>query len=200
MQELDLEGEWDPEAHDKQMAKIYEVDADGINDEEKPHWDDDIDIGDILPPEENKATEAKKKKKKKKKNKDAEQQVTDGGVDIDDMDAEVEPPTEDEWDGTEEMRKRKLDEYLDEIYELEFNDIVRPFPFIRIRTLLIALACYSIGRRQAHPLQVHPRPASEIRPPASGDPHGDRHRPQSVSQRQEVRTLPKGDALGRHAQ
>jgi protein KRI1 len=129
LQELDLEGDWDPEAHDKQMAKIYEVDADGINDEGKPHWDDDIDIGDIVPPEENKATEAKKKKKKKKK-KDAEQQATDGGVDIDDMDADVEPRAEEEWDGTEEMRKRKLDEYLDEIYGLEFNDIVRPFPFL----------------------------------------------------------------------
>ena len=127
LQELDLEGDWDPEAHDKQMAKIYEVDADGINDEEKPHWDDDIDIGDIVPLEENEPTEAKKKKKKKKK-KDAEHQATEG-VNIDDMDAEVEPRAEEEWDGTEEMRKRKLDEYLDEIYGLEFNDIVRLFPY-----------------------------------------------------------------------
>jgi len=31
---------------------------------------------------------------------------------------------EEEWDGTEEMRKRKLDEYMDEIYGLDFNDIV----------------------------------------------------------------------------
>jgi len=42
------------------------------------------------------------------------------------MDADVEQPEMDdeEWDGTEEMRKRKLDEYMDEIYGLDFNDMV----------------------------------------------------------------------------
>ena len=32
---------------------------------------------------------------------------------------------DEEWDGTEEMRKRKLAEYMDEVYGLEFNDVVR---------------------------------------------------------------------------
>jgi len=31
-----------------------------------------------------------------------------------------------ECDGAEEMRKRILDQYMKELYELEFNDMVRP--------------------------------------------------------------------------
>ncbi|KAJ3525200.1 hypothetical protein NM688_g8440 [Phlebia brevispora] len=45
------------------------------------------------------------------------------------MDADVEKFTDgEEWDGTEEMRKRKLEEYMDEVYGLEFNDIVAGMP------------------------------------------------------------------------
>jgi protein KRI1 len=47
------------------------------------------------------------------------------------MDADVERPAAEEddeeaWDGTEEMRKRVLEKYMDEIYGLDFNDMVRP--------------------------------------------------------------------------
>ena len=121
---MDLEGDWDPEAHDKQMARIYDVDDDGV-DAEKPHWDDDIDIGDLIPPDQEEVTTKKKKKKKKKNKAKNPEEVAEGGVDVDDMDAEVEPQDEEEWDGTEEMRKRKLEQYMDEIYGLDFNDIVR---------------------------------------------------------------------------
>lgn len=44
------------------------------------------------------------------------------------MDAEALPKfdiDDEEWDGSEEMRKRKLDEYMNELYGMEFNDIVR---------------------------------------------------------------------------
>ncbi|KAF8648547.1 hypothetical protein AX16_006251 [Volvariella volvacea WC 439] len=128
LQELDLDGDWDPDAHDRQMAKLYA--DDGAYDEdadvlEKPVWDDDIDIGDIVP-EENE-TQSKKKKKKKKKKDDNEE--PDIGVDVDQMDADV-PRNweEEEWDGTEEMRKRKVQEYMDEIYGLDFNDMVAGIP------------------------------------------------------------------------
>jgi protein KRI1 len=49
------------------------------------------------------------------------------GVDVNAMDADAERVDDDEWDGTEEMRKRKLDEYMDEIYGLDFNDMVSHF-------------------------------------------------------------------------
>ena len=117
---MDLEGDWDPEAYDRQMANLYgDEDFDVA---EKPHWDEEIDIGDL---EVAPVPTSSKKKKKKKKN-DHGDGETLGGVDVDAMDADVEKTRDDEdWDGTEEMRKRKLDEYMDEIYGLEFNDMVR---------------------------------------------------------------------------
>jgi len=39
---------------------------------------------------------------------------------VDRMDADV----DEGWDGTEEMRKGMLDQYMDEIYGLDFNDMV----------------------------------------------------------------------------
>lgn len=130
LQELDLDGDWDPDAHDRQMRELYEreADVDAAVDDEKPTWDDDIDITDIAPPSENEddgpAEASSSKKKKKKKKKEGKDDVDMGGVDIDEMDAEVERAEEQEWDGSEEMCKRALEKYMDELYELEFNDIV----------------------------------------------------------------------------
>ncbi|KAI0937833.1 hypothetical protein AcW1_003888 [Taiwanofungus camphoratus] len=131
LQELDLDGDWDPEAHDRQMAQLYENDAHGDVEDEKPQWDDDIDIDDIIPREEEglqtRGGKAKKSKKKKKKENGDE---IDDGVDVEEMDANVVHlrADDEEWDGTEEMRKRKLEEYMDEAYGLEFNDMVGDLP------------------------------------------------------------------------
>ena len=144
LKELDLEGDWDPEKHDRQMAGLFDqYDEAGEDDDAwagevgdddsvgKPRWEDDIDIGDIGLPDDDAVTyedssknKGEKKKKKKKKKKGDEDD--DGAVDVDAMDAEIQQDDE-EWDGTEEMRKRKLNEYMDEVYGLDFNDIVRCF-------------------------------------------------------------------------
>ncbi|CCM05885.1 uncharacterized protein FIBRA_08122 [Fibroporia radiculosa] len=129
LQDLDLEGDWDPGAHDRQMAELYEQEVDmEVVDEEKPHWDDDIDITDIFPLDEyDGAGSSRKSKKKKRKSNNADEM--EAGVDVDEMDANVQKALEDEdWDGTEEMRKRKLDEYMDELYGMEFNDMVGDMP------------------------------------------------------------------------
>jgi protein KRI1 len=134
---LDIDGEWDAEAHDRQMAAI-QAETEGLTagrEDQKPTWDDDIDIGDIVPPQEDDvphttASRERKKEKKKEKKKRMKGDNDAGGVDIDEMDAEA--PMEDsskwdevEWDGTEEMRKQVLDQYMSELYGLEFNDMVR---------------------------------------------------------------------------
>ncbi|KAI0067594.1 hypothetical protein BV25DRAFT_1818972 [Artomyces pyxidatus] len=135
---LDLDGDWDAEAYDKQMAAILE-EAEGNVDDEKPVWDDDIDVNDIVPPSDDKELQAsgsksvkelKKEKKREKKKAKAKLANGEDGVDVDAMDAEVDRMDEDEeqWDGTEEMRKRVLDKYMDELYELEFNDVVAGMP------------------------------------------------------------------------
>ncbi|KAJ7273015.1 KRI1-like family C-terminal-domain-containing protein [Mycena rebaudengoi] len=140
---IDLDAPWDPEAHDRQMAGLYALQGDGedegeLGDEddfadgEKPVWADDVDIGDIdvdiddVPVA---STSKAEKKKKKKKKKDTDEE--NAGVDIDVMDADVIPAAGDddeEWDGTEEMRKRKLDEWMNEVYALDFNDLVGDIP------------------------------------------------------------------------
>jgi protein KRI1 len=126
-----LDADWDPEAHERQMAGLYGGEYDIGDDEidsEKPVWDDDIDIDDIIgKSNNNKAEESSKKKKKKKKKEDGKKATEDSdGVDIDDMDADITKSydPDEEWDGTEAMRKRKLDEYMDEIYGMDFNDMV----------------------------------------------------------------------------
>ncbi|KAI0692163.1 KRI1-like family C-terminal-domain-containing protein [Cytidiella melzeri] len=129
LQQLDIEGDWDPDAHDAQMSRVYgDDDLDG--DIEKPTWTDDIDVDDIISDDDVAGDPSDKKKKKKKKKKKAKEQGEEGeGVDLDEMDADAMPVVDDnEWDGTEEMRKKKLDEYMDELYGLEFNDIVGDMP------------------------------------------------------------------------
>ena len=133
-----MDGDWDPTAHDQQMAAmLVETDGAGANgDDEKPTWDDDIDIDDIIPRRQDEARNAstsldvKERKKAKKKEKKKAKDVDMDGVDVDEMDADALEDggnkwDEVEWDGTEEMRKRVLDQYMEELYELEFNDVVR---------------------------------------------------------------------------
>lgn len=95
----------------------------------------------LIQPEKKSKKQLKKEARKKAKAEAAGGGAEDG-VDIEMMDADAPIPEEgfgegeedgDEWDGTEEMRKRKLDEYMNELYGLEFNDIVRLsllFPFV----------------------------------------------------------------------
>ncbi|KAJ3508823.1 hypothetical protein NLJ89_g5548 [Agrocybe chaxingu] len=138
LRELDLDGEWNPDQHDRQMLGLFDREVDGdddtkVDEDGKPVWDDDIDIGDIPMSDDDaiySKKEKKEKKKDKKKKKKKENLEEDVGVDIDAMDADLQPQfdNEEEWDGTEEMRKRKLDEYMDEIYGLEFNDMVGDLP------------------------------------------------------------------------
>jgi len=178
LMELDLEGEWDPEKHDRQMLELFDkgdedVDRGEAEDEDgvrygpdgKPVWDDDIDIGNIVMSDDDaKPVENKKKKKKKKKGGEDE----DLGVGIDAMDADIAPdPMEEEWDGTEEMRKRKLDEYMDGIYKLDFNDMVC-FPLCF--PSLADVSC--LGWRSTDALQICARPTSKLQPYARGDSFG----------------------------
>ena len=144
LEEVDFEfdGEWDAERHDERMRGLFAEEGEGegeegdgvmLDEDGKPVWEDDIDMGDIPVSEDDafpvkskrelKKEKKKKEKKEKKKKKKKGEEGDEGGVDVDFMDADVERE-EEEWDGTEEMRKRKLDEYMDEIYGLDFNDLV----------------------------------------------------------------------------
>ena len=116
-----------------------------FQDDDKPQWADDIDITDLVSDFEDEPSSKKRKKKKRKE--DAQDGF--GAVDVDRMDADV----DEGWDDTEEMRKRKLDQYMDEIYELDFNDMVHAHSFCTWLTLIPLLA----GRWDAHSIPVHRR-------------------------------------------
>ncbi|KAI5123787.1 hypothetical protein M0805_009082 [Coniferiporia weirii] len=131
--QLDLDGDWDPDAHDKQMSGIYggedavEFDEGEDVDLEKPTWDDDIDIGDIISEADDKQagpSSSKKKKKDKKKKKGGNDD--EDGVDIDMMDADF---IAEEGEGsTSKYNRKDLDEHMDDVYGLEFNDMVGDLP------------------------------------------------------------------------
>lgn len=161
LEALDIDGDWDADAYDQQMAAVL-AETDGMGtggDDDKPTWEDDIDIGDIVPEASraSAAKESKKAKKKERKKRMREDGASAVDVDVDEMDADA--PThggntwdEVEWDGTEEMRKHVLDQYMEELYELEFNDMVRP---LHHAALMHTTHIY-IGCRDAHTLPLHP--------------------------------------------
>jgi protein KRI1 len=122
-------------------------------DEGKPSWGEDIDIDDIIPSPNTSEEKIVKKRKSKKKRESADDD--DVGVDVDAMDADNQAhrfnEEEEQWDGTEEMRKRKLDEYMDELYAMEFNDMVCGTLFYRNPYK----SNISTGRGNAHTLQIY---------------------------------------------
>ncbi|KAH0829126.1 KRI1-like family C-terminal-domain-containing protein [Lanmaoa asiatica] len=131
---LDLDADWDSSKHDAQMAELYGGDDDIEADGEKPIWNDDINIDDIEPLTNAKSrAELKKQKKKEKKNKKVDEDV---GVDVDEMDADLDAGASwdddgggEEWRGTEEERKRKVDAYMDEVVNrLGFSGITSHMP------------------------------------------------------------------------
>jgi protein KRI1 len=136
LEALDLDGDWDANAYDQQMAAVLaETDSVGADgNDKKPAWDDDIDIDDIVPPSRDDARSSAAKERKKAKKKERKKRLREDevdAVDVDEMDADELAHggtrwDEVEWDGTEEMRKHVLDQYMEELYELEFNDMVRP--------------------------------------------------------------------------
>jgi protein KRI1 len=136
LEALDLDGDWDADAYDQQMAAVL-AETDGVGadgNDKKPAWDDDVDIEDIVPPSQDDTRSSEAKERKKAKKKERKKRIREDeadAVDVDDMDADTLAHSgtrwdEVEWDGTEEMRKSVLDQYMEELYELEFNDMVRP--------------------------------------------------------------------------
>jgi protein KRI1 len=145
------------------VAELDGVGAGG--DDKKPTWDDDIDIDDIVPPNRDEASHASAVKERKKAKKKERKKRTRGddadAVDIDEMDADASTHSgrqwdEVEWDGTEEMRKRVLDQYMEELYELEFNDMVcsSPLTVVFSHAVLTRTTPVHLGCRDAYTLPL----------------------------------------------
>ncbi|KAG8816368.1 hypothetical protein FRC19_000412 [Serendipita sp. 401] len=141
--EDDLDEEWDATQHDARMRQLYDEEFAGVEDDEKPQWADDIDIADIVDSSEIIEETSTRKQKSKKK---ATEQADYDAVDEDQMDADVEHDwnwEEANWDGTDESRKRLVDKYMDEVYGLEFNDMVGDLP-VRFKYTSVPSTSYAL--------------------------------------------------------
>ncbi|KAI9591027.1 KRI1-like family C-terminal-domain-containing protein [Syncephalis fuscata] len=134
--DVDLDEDFNPDNYDSTMSKLFNDNYYNENDKHKPVFEDDIDISDIIgdDAEENAETDKKKKKKKKKKKAEADKQAESALEYEINMDADYLPDGErftEENSKTKEKgsKKRKaLDDYLDEFYQLDYEDIVAGIP------------------------------------------------------------------------
>ncbi|PVV03870.1 hypothetical protein BB560_001640 [Smittium megazygosporum] len=143
--DIDIDGEYDPEAYDQQMESLFGDNYYDEKDSKKPVWDDDIDITDIVPPEENeddKLPDQSTKKSKKNKNKSKNKSEDSDFI----MDADFLPENENySNDNTEvlaetsestnsklrskvDKEKKFLGKSLDQYYQLNYEDVIGDLP------------------------------------------------------------------------
>ncbi|KAJ3356751.1 KRRI-Interacting protein 1 [Allomyces javanicus] len=154
--EVDLDAEFDPDQWDQKMQTVFNDEFyNQADDDVKPEWDDDIDISDLVgaeperapaplaapaphvDAEEAPAPAADKKKKKKKKRKHGSDSDDDDVIYVPDADAmDVDPapaaPVSSKAKAAAdahaaEQAKAKA-EQLDELYKLDYEDIVGGIP------------------------------------------------------------------------
>ncbi|TPX35681.1 hypothetical protein SmJEL517_g01900 [Synchytrium microbalum] len=156
LDDVDLEADFDPEEHDRKMEALFsDAYYDGSKvDSKKPKFDDDIDISDIVPPADTSSRKKSRKGDKKRKRRDLEEDDgeayapiandDDNSMQVDDMagdggyedeatyqDTEVAVPegaTSTSISGKAKKPKVKFDEYLDEYYQLDYEDMIGDLP------------------------------------------------------------------------
>ncbi|KAJ2380418.1 Ribosome biogenesis protein Kri1, partial [Coemansia sp. RSA 2603] len=129
---LDLNGDFDPSKFDTQMDTIFNDNFYGQADNEKPVWDDDIDIGDIVSGEEDEKPSKKGKRSSKKgKKTTAHNDGDDDGdfiMDADYLDDSQMPAARavdpEAVESSKSELKDKVSEYMDKYYQLDFEDVV----------------------------------------------------------------------------
>ncbi|KAI9505214.1 KRI1-like family C-terminal-domain-containing protein [Coemansia spiralis] len=118
---LDLDGDFNPAQFDAQMDKLFNSGADTHDDSVKPTWDDDIDVDDLISDSE--ASYNKRKPEKSAKS-------IDIGDDDFIMDADYLDQSGSKSVDVEELSSKKnelkdrVSKYMDEYYQLNFNDII----------------------------------------------------------------------------
>ncbi|KAI8048577.1 KRI1-like family C-terminal-domain-containing protein [Syncephalis plumigaleata] len=146
--DINLEEDFNPDSYDATMGHLFDNTYYEESDKRKPVFEDDIDISDIIGNEADNADEDggdkkkdKKKKKKKKKKKGGEGDEDGDNVDSSALDYEIHMdadylPDGEKFTQSEEAvnnektskKRKKLDDYLDEYYKLDYEDIVAGIP------------------------------------------------------------------------
>lgn len=118
-EDLDIDGDFDPDAYDQKMANIYSQEYYTEADKKKPVFEDDIDIGDIY--------EAEPKGKKLKKAKKGHVEEDEDDEDLD-MDADHLPGGQVYVKEETGKRKKELDRALEDMYALDYEDMIDDLP------------------------------------------------------------------------
>jgi len=124
--QLDLEGDFDPEGHDSQMRGIFDDEEYyGQAEASKPMWDDDIDVSDIVPEA---ADQSRKRPRARKADANA---------------AEVWDDVDAPYASTNMDAQREVDEYMDEYFGLDYNGMVGDMP-TRFKYMKVPATAYGL--------------------------------------------------------
>ncbi|RKP15216.1 KRI1-like family C-terminal-domain-containing protein [Piptocephalis cylindrospora] len=148
---VDLEADFNPDDYDGSMGKVFNEDYyQGEEAGKKPEWDDDIDISDIVKEEELGQEEgapiSKREAKRRKKAARLERKRREDGEDVEelDMDADYTEDTAQDHEpeassesmsvkqrlksGKHRLSKREFEDYIDEFYQLDYEDTIGDLP------------------------------------------------------------------------
>ncbi|EGG06722.1 uncharacterized protein MELLADRAFT_86393 [Melampsora larici-populina 98AG31] len=149
MDDFDLESDFDPDSHDRRMGNAFNNQFYGQEDPDgKPVWDDDIDIDDIIPPQEYEADDTQidfepggdaydplapapkgSKRQKKREKKQSKKQKFIGEtlgeeVEAEEPNGELERELIDLEALPSDKRKKRILDALDEYHKLDYEDLI----------------------------------------------------------------------------
>ncbi|GAA6059080.1 hypothetical protein JCM10212_002051 [Sporobolomyces blumeae] len=153
---IDLDGDWDEEAHEAAMRKVYGEEYEGADDDGfKPTWDDDIDVTDIVGadgesdaddadmsmpfastsavPMDEDASDEDESSKKKKSKKDKRKKKEQGKKDEEGFPVELMEQAKQTGDeASKKMLERLEDEYYGIDYEDKVGDVKTRFRYTKV--------------------------------------------------------------------
>ncbi|KAH9815248.1 KRI1-like family-domain-containing protein [Melampsora americana] len=153
LDDFDLESDFDPDSHDRRMCNAFNNEFYGQEDPEgKPVWEDDIDIDDIIPPQDYEADDTQidfepggdaydplapapkgSKRQKKREKKQSKKQKFIGetlGEELgaEERDVELERELVDLEALPPDERKKRMLDALDEYHKLDYEDLIGDLP------------------------------------------------------------------------
>ncbi|KAH9101637.1 hypothetical protein LEN26_005906 [Aphanomyces euteiches] len=128
----DLDGDFDPEEHDRRMAEVFDDEYYGEEDNEKPTWDDDDEVFGKLPVEDEEDED--EENEVAADDNDGEEEAAEDDEEQEEEtqenaeEEEEEPANDAEKPMTRAEMEAKKKQYLDELYSLDYEDLVGDLP------------------------------------------------------------------------
>lgn len=131
LEDIDLEGDWDGEEHDRKMAKAFGESYGGtVEDDFKPVWDDEIDITDIQGMESNSEVEEGGEEEEDEEMEEVEEKRVKGKKSKREAEGFPVELMEAARQGGGEERRLLLEKMVDDYYNLDYHDKVSHSRFL----------------------------------------------------------------------